>query len=334
MDDSCFHMIDVSAKEATPRRARARGRILMAPGTAQRIARRDMPKGDVLAMAEIAGIMAVKNTALLLPLCHPLPIESVKLVCRVRDDGVEVACEVKTISKTGVEMEALCGAQAALLAIYDLTKIVDPALEISDLRLEFKEGGKSGFWSHPKSESQAATPASVHADAGGSFKGLRVAVITISDRCSRGESEDRSGPRLCELAKGDGAEIVGHRLVSDDIAEIRRAVGDSLEFGVDVILTTGGTGPGVRDVTPEALHGLVEKEFRGIGELLRFFGGTSGTKCSYLSRSLGGLIGDRLIIAFPGSVRAVTEGYWAVRDLIPHAVIRAQGREPRQKCGG
>jgi molybdenum cofactor biosynthesis protein MoaC len=322
-------MIDVSMKEPTLRRAQARGRIFMAPGTAQRIGRQDMPKGDVLAMAEVAGLMAVKNTALLLPLCHPLPVEAIRIECELLDDGVEVTCEVTTVSKTGVEMEALCGVHAALLSIYDLTKIVDPVLEIGRIRLDFKEGGKSGHWQHPN----ATEGMSAAATTPDFLRGLRVAVITMSDRCSRGDSDDRSGPLLGELARKEGAEIVARRLVPDDIHAIQKAVRSVIEEGCDVILMTGGTGPAPRDVTPEAIRNLFDKELPGIGELLRSTG-AAGTKKSYLSRSVAGLIGGRLVISFPGSPRAVTEGFAAIKDLIPHAVSHAQGRDPTARCGG
>lgn len=328
MAKSRFRMIDVSPKEATPRRARARGRIFMAPETASRIGRLEMPKGDVLAMAEVAGLMAAKNAALMLPLCHPLAIEAVSVECELREDGVEVTCEVKTFSKTGVEMEALCGVNAALLSIYDLSKIVDPALEIGGIRLDFKEGGKSGLWRHPSSREEPAreTPSDL-------MHGLRVAVITMSDRCWSGESVDQSGPMLGELARKEGAEVVGQRLVPDDIDAIREAVRDVIAEGCDVVLMTGGTGPAPRDVTPEAILALFDKELPGVGELLRSAGAV-GTKKSYLSRSVGGLVGGRLVISFPGSLRAVTEGFTAVKDLIPHAVSHAQGRDPTARCGG
>ncbi len=146
-----LEMIDVGLKTSTRRRAVARGRIRMSGASFEAIARGTNPKGDVLAQAEVAGILAAKRTAELIPLCHPLALEQV--VVRFRMDpattSVLAACAATTTAKTGVEMEALCGVTAALLAIHDLAKAVDPALTISDVHVSSKEGGKTGRWVNP-----------------------------------------------------------------------------------------------------------------------------------------------------------------------------------------
>lgn len=150
---SQFRMIDVGEKTATRRRAVAMGRLHVGQEAWMALRDKALPKGDALAMAEVAGIMAAKNTANLLPLCHQLGLDVARIQCSClqTDDGpvVEVHCEVVTTAKTGVEMEALCGATAALLTIYDLTKGIDPALWISGVHLVRKQGGKSGDWWHP-----------------------------------------------------------------------------------------------------------------------------------------------------------------------------------------
>jgi cyclic pyranopterin monophosphate synthase len=146
-----FHMIDVGEKAPTRRRALARGRIQMARESFEAIARGTNPKGDVLAQAEVAGILACKRTADVIPLCHPLPLEQVLVRFELdhATHSIVAFCEAAATARTGVEMEALSGVTGALLAIYDLAKAVDPALTITDVHLSVKEGGKSGRWVHP-----------------------------------------------------------------------------------------------------------------------------------------------------------------------------------------
>ncbi len=147
-----FHMIDVGEKVATRRRALATGRIRMSRAAFEAIRDRTNPKGDVLAQAEVAGLLAAKRTSDVIPLCHPLPLDQV--LVRFELDAaacaVVASCEAAAVAKTGVEMEALAGVTGALLAVYDLSKAVDPVLTISDVRLVVKEGGKSGRWIHPE----------------------------------------------------------------------------------------------------------------------------------------------------------------------------------------
>lgn len=146
-----LEMIDVGEKLSTRRRAVALGRIRMSAASFEAIERGTNPKGDVLAQAEVAGILGAKRTSELVPLCHPLGLEQV--VVRFKLDAgtssVVASCRATTTAKTGVEMEALCGVTAALLAIYDLAKAVDPVLTISDVHVATKEGGKSGRWVNP-----------------------------------------------------------------------------------------------------------------------------------------------------------------------------------------
>jgi cyclic pyranopterin phosphate synthase len=148
-----FHMIDVGDKAPTRRRALARGRIQMGREAFEAIAQGKNPKGDVLAQAEVAGILACKRTADVIPLCHPLPLDQVLVRFELdpASSSITAFCEAAAFAKTGVEMEALSGVTGALLAIYDLAKAVDPALTISDVHLSVKEGGKSGRWVHPAS---------------------------------------------------------------------------------------------------------------------------------------------------------------------------------------
>jgi cyclic pyranopterin phosphate synthase len=139
-------MVDVSAKPDTARMARATGAIVMAPATLQAIAANALAKGDVLGVARLAGIMAAKRTAELIPLCHPLPLTdvSVTLTPDAALPGVRVEAMARTIGKTGVEMEALTAASVALLTIYDMAKAIDRGMTIGDISLAEKTGGASG----------------------------------------------------------------------------------------------------------------------------------------------------------------------------------------------
>jgi cyclic pyranopterin phosphate synthase len=132
-ETGAVRMVDVGGKKVSRRRAVARAAVRMAPDTARRL--RDLPKGDALATAQVAGIMAAKRTAELIPLCHPLPISNIELTVDVGEAVVEIAAAVETTAQTGVEMEALTAASVAALTIYDMAKAIDKGMEISDIRL-------------------------------------------------------------------------------------------------------------------------------------------------------------------------------------------------------
>jgi cyclic pyranopterin phosphate synthase len=139
-------MVDVSAKHPTAREATAAGRITMSPEAATAIREGAVKKGDVLAVARVAGIMAAKRTADLIPLCHPLPLSGVTLDLTVEDDGVTATATVRTTHSTGVEMEAMTAISVALLTIYDMAKAIDRGMAIGEIRLRAKSGGRSGDW--------------------------------------------------------------------------------------------------------------------------------------------------------------------------------------------
>ena len=143
------HMVDVSAKPMSAREAVASGRIAMSAEAIEAIRAGAAAKGDVLAVARVAGIMAAKRTADLIPLCHPLPIHGVTLDLAVEADGITATATVRTNHGTGVEMEAMTAVTVALLTIYDMAKAVDRGMEIGAVRLLAKSGGRSGEWRRP-----------------------------------------------------------------------------------------------------------------------------------------------------------------------------------------
>jgi len=142
-------MVDVSAKDVTAREARASGRVLLSPEAIAALRAGQVPKGDALAVARIAGIQAAKRTPDLVPLCHPIAIHAVTVDLQVGDDAVEIAATVRTADRTGVEMEALTSVTVAALALIDMVKAIDPAAVISDVRVDEKTGGKTGPWRRP-----------------------------------------------------------------------------------------------------------------------------------------------------------------------------------------
>ena len=143
-------MVDVSAKDVTQRRAVARGVLSMQPETLRRILEGDLPKGDVLAVARTAGIMASKRTSDLIPLCHPLPIDSVTLEFRAAGDAaLVIEATVTVTARTGAEMEALSAVAVAGLTVYDMCKAVDRAMTLGEVALIEKSGGRSGHWVRP-----------------------------------------------------------------------------------------------------------------------------------------------------------------------------------------
>lgn len=143
-------MVDTSAKVSTARRAIASARVLMSPETVAAVRDNRTPKGDPLETARLAGIMAAKRTADLIPLCHPLPLTHVDVRAELFDEGVLIEAEAATQAQTGVEMEALTAATVAALTVYDMCKAVDKSMTISDVRLEMKTGGKSGNYERQK----------------------------------------------------------------------------------------------------------------------------------------------------------------------------------------
>jgi len=146
-----FNMVDVSSKKETFRRALATGKIFVGKEVFNLIKNKKMPKGDPVALAEVSAVLGVKKTTELIPLCHPLPIDhtATKVFLNEVDFSLEVYCVVSAVAKTGVEMEAIMGVNAALITIYDLSKIVNPHLKIDNVKLLIKEGGKSGLWTNP-----------------------------------------------------------------------------------------------------------------------------------------------------------------------------------------
>ncbi|MFC8501170.1 cyclic pyranopterin monophosphate synthase MoaC [Pedococcus sp. NPDC057267] len=144
--DGSAHMVDVSAKAVTARSASAAGRVLLSPAAVAALRDGEVPKGDALAVARIAGIQAVKRTPELIPLAHPIAVHAVEVDLSVADDGVDIVATVRTADRTGIEMEALTAVTVGALALLDMVKAVDKHARITDVRVTAKSGGRSGDW--------------------------------------------------------------------------------------------------------------------------------------------------------------------------------------------
>jgi molybdenum cofactor biosynthesis protein MoaC len=299
-------MIDVSNKPESLRTAVAQAIVKMHPDTATLIREEKSPKGNIFEAVKFSATMAAKRTWELIPYCHPIPIESIKVDVSLKEHLMEVIVEVKNIAKTGVEMEALTGASIGALTIYDMLKPVDEMLSIESLKLLNKSGGLKTFYETLD-------------------RLLRAAVLVTSD--SRDEKEDRSGKMVIDRLTNNGFEIMDYKVIpnkSDLIESELKKFSD--ESKLDIVITCGGTGVGPRDVTPEATKKIIEKELRGVSESIRTFG-QKRTPLSMLSRGVAGIRGTTVIINLPGSVRAVSESLDSLFPGIMHTFKMLQGKK-------
>lgn len=317
-------MADVRGKRPTRRRAVAVGELHAGPAAFAAIVERRLPKGDALVMAEIAGLQGAKQASSLMPLCHPLLLELVRVRCVpvAARHAIRVYCEVATEARTGVEMEALAGASAALLTLYDLTKPVEPALSIEAVRLLFKEGGKKGLWRHPAGMDEEEI-AHYRPRSTARLDGLRCHAITLSDRRAAGEGDDLAGPELVQALRALGGEV-GHEVLPDGIEPLRGRLLELASDGVRLCVTTGGTGLGPRDCTPEALLQAGGVEVEGLAEMFRSES-RHYTPLAWLSRARAVRIGAMLVIALPGSPRAARQGMEILSPLLAHAIAMVDG---------
>ena len=293
-------MFDIGDKSETLRIATARAIVKVRPKTIQLIQEGKSPKGNIVDAARISATMAAKRTWDLLPYCHPIPIDHIKVDILIKTESIEVDVQVKTTWKTGVEMESLTGASIAALTIYDMLKPIDESLVIESIKLLAKSGGMKDFYE------KYTVP-------------LKAVVIVISDSVSKGERPDKSGKLAVERLKSSGFKVVDYRAIPDDASQIESSLVIACdELKVDLALTCGGTGLGPRDVTPEATGRLLEKEVTGISEALRMHG-QKRTPLSMLSRGAAGVRGKTVIVNLPGSVKAVSESLDALIPGILHA---------------
>lgn len=281
-------MKDVSRKPETLRRARA-GATLHCPADCLPLLRgRNTEKGDALEAARIAGIMAAKRTPDLIPLCHPLPLQTVDVTLTLAETAVHIEASVQTLANTGVEMEALTAASVAALTLYDMLKPhAGTDLSIGDVRLLDKRGGKSQYRRQTELD-------------------LSAAVIVLSDSAAAGDKEDQAGTILRQSLEAAGLRIDAYEILPDEPEQLRRRVTHWCESGTDLIVTCGGTGIGARDRTVETIAPMIERDMPGIMETARAFG-QRRMPYAMLSRGVAGLIGKTLVLTCPGSSSAARE---------------------------
>lgn len=301
-------MVDVGGKPVTDRRAIATGRVEVGPVVAAAIRSNELKKGDLLQVARLGGIQAAKRTADLVLLCHPLPLSHIEVQAELDGDTVVLTASTRTAGQTGVEMEALTAVAGAALNVVDMGKALNPAIEIGSIRVVEKAGGKSG-----PAASTGPRP--------------RVAILTVSDSRSAGEAEDLATPRLIDAAERFlNASRVETSLVPDEHAAIvaqLRAWTQAADPPA-LVLTTGGTGVGPRDVTPEATAEVVERPHPGLLELARARC-LPGKPHAYLSRAVAGVAGRTLVVNLPGSPRGAVETLRLMADVLPHALETLSG---------
>ncbi|RMH93789.1 bifunctional molybdenum cofactor biosynthesis protein MoaC/MoaB [Lysobacter pythonis] len=318
-----FHMADVRRKRATERRAVAVGELRAGDAFALVVEKR-LPKGDAMTMAEVAGLQGAKQASALMPLCHPLLLEYVDVRCVpvAERQAIRVYCEVATLARTGVEMEALAGVNAALLTLYDLTKPVKPDLTIDDVHLLFKEGGKKGLWICPQSLTEEETR-HYRPRKEPRLDDVSAHVVTLSDRAHAGIYADEAGPLAVARLTALGARV-GQHLLPDDRGALGALLSRLSDEGTQLVVCTGGTGLGARDLTPEALVDVATRRVPGLAELFRS-ASAAHTSLAWLSRAEAVLLGDMLVIALPGSPRAVKQGMDILAPLLAHAIAMVRG---------
>lgn len=299
-------MIDVSHKFNTLRYAKAEGYLHTEKEIIEKIKNKQVPKGDVLEVARAAGISAAKKTSDIIVFCHPLPIDWIKVSYEVEEDKIKVIGEVKAIWKTGVEMEALTAVSAALINMYDMLKPLTDNLKIGNIEVVKKKGGKSNFKDEFKEP-------------------LKAAVLVISDSTYESKREDKSGKIIKEFLETQPVDVKFYEILPDKKEMISNRLIELVDNEkLNLVFTTGGTGLGPKDLTPEATKEVIEKEVPGIAEAIRKHG-KERTPYAMLSREVVGMRKNTVILNLPGSSNGAKESLEALFPGLLHAFPMIRG---------
>jgi cyclic pyranopterin monophosphate synthase len=292
-------MKDILFKSSTLRKAKACAIVQVSHAdTMLAVLNKTVPKGDVFEFSRAAGLLAIKKTSDVIPDCHPIPIEFAAITFKTEKLSIHISVEVHTIYKTGVEVEAMHGASIVALTIYDMLKPLDKGIEIASIRLEKKSGGKSDY---RKKQPDA----------------IRCAVIVCSDSISKGNATDQSGKMIIEKLKEYGIENTSYEVVPDDFHLIQQEAIKYSGQGYELILFTGGTGLSPKDLTPDAIEPLIERQIPGIVEAARNYG-QERNPYAMLSRGVAGFIKNSLVITLPGSVSGSLDTMNALFPYVLH----------------
>ena len=316
-------MVDVGDKAITTRTATAEGVFRTRPEVVDMVAGDALGKADVLATARIAGIGAAKKTSELIPLCHQIPLNSVKVHFDLDAAAgeIRVSATAKTTGRTGVEMEALTAVSVAGLTLHDMVKAVDPLATMDGVRLAAKTGGKRGDWTRGSDDdNENALPNSGPAAVDSGRSGV---VVVSSTAAARGDRADTTGPAIESWLVERGFSPVEVHVVAD--ADVAAAVTEQVRRSPAVLLTTGGTGVAPDDRTPEATAPHLTLELPGVAEAMRARG-LAATPTAAMSRGLVGFAGRTLVANFPGSTGGVHDGLAVLDELLDHLLdVHAHG---------
>lgn len=292
-------MVDITHKSNTLREAKA-GAIVRVSSqeTIDAINEGRVPKGNVFEIARAAGLFAVKQTSNVIPDCHPLPVEYTHIDYSIEGMDIKIEIDVKTVYKTGVEVEAMHGASVVALTMYDMLKPIDKGVEIFNVKLLRKKGGKSSFGTKLK-------------------RTFKAGVIVCSDSISQGIKKDKAGLVICEKLKAKEVEVPFYEVIPDEMSVLQEKVNQLYDEYYDMVIVTGGTGLSPRDITPEALEPLIERRMPGVEEAIRKYG-QERTPYAMLSRSIVGTKGSTVIMGIPGSTKGAEESMDAIFPAIMH----------------
>lgn len=300
-------MIDITHKITTLRTATAEAFVkVSSESTIEKVIQKQVPKGDVFEMSRAAGLLAVKKTPELLPDCHPMPIEKTVITYEIEEMTIKIQVTVATIYKTGVEVEAMHGASVVALNIYDMLKPIDKGIEIFNIRLAEKRGGKSDY----KNER---------------FQNIKAQVVVCSDTVSKRLKEDSAGEAIMNKLKQNGLTDIHKMIIPDESEAIIDIVKKGQQNKTQLLIFTGGTGLSSRDITPETLTPLFDRPVPGIAEAIRNYG-QDRMPYAFLSRSVAGTIGGMLVLALPGSAKGAIESMDAIFPHVLHSfkVLRGE----------